>query len=321
MDELIIKPESLPDTIDDLHRFILIAPEKLKSVRAEINAINKAGLAKEVRDQKLQEGQCIGEAILWAEVKLGGMLKSSSKGTFKKGGEKSLPEGIDKKTSHKAQLLADNPEIIKEVIEEARKNDDLPSKSYALQIISQKNKTHNAIQKHKDMKLPKGEYNIILADPPWRYEYSISDSRKIENQYPTMELKDICNINISLLCAEDSVLFLWATNPKLSEALSVIESWGFIYRTNLVWVKDKIGMGYYFRQQHELLLLAVKGKPTTPLPNTRVSSVYNSPRVKHSKKPDGIHDLIETLYPNGSYLEMFARTKREGWEEWGNEIS
>jgi len=322
MNDIAKRKNYLPDTIEDLRKFILIAPEKLKSVRAEINAIKKAGLAKEVRDQKINEGQFIGEAILWAEAKLGGMLKdiplskkrsSSSKGTC------SLPKGIDKKTSHKAQLLADNQDVIKEVVSQAKKNEDIPTKTAVLKIIQEKTKSETHIKRHKKMALPKGEYNIVYADPPWQYEHAVSNSRKIENQYPTMKLEDICKLNINPMMAEDVVLFMWATNPKLEEALTVLNYWQFKYRTNVVWVKDKIGMGYYFRQQHELLLIATRGNPTTPLPKNRVSSVLNAPRMEHSSKPDIMYEIIEKLYPNANYLELFARNKRKNWTSWGNE--
>ena len=120
--------------------------------------------------------------------------------------------------------------------------------------------------------------------------------------------------------AENSILFLWATNPKLQEALEVLEAWGFEYKTNMVWVKDKIGVGYYFRGQHELLLVGIKGSMGVPEEQNRPASVLNSDRTKHSEKPQEVYTLIEKMYPNRKYLELFARNKREGWESWGNEI-
>jgi N6-adenosine-specific RNA methylase IME4 len=115
------------------------------------------------------------------------------------------------------------------------------------------------------------------------------------------------------------VLYMWATSPKLEEALQVINAWGFSYRTNAVWVKDKIGMGYYFRQQHELLLIASKGTLPTPLPSLRVSSLIHAPRLKHSQKPDIVAETLEIWYPKIPKLELFCRSPREGWGVWGNE--
>lgn len=167
---------------------------------------------------------------------------------------------------------------------------------------------------------PAPPYTLIYADPPWRYEHVRTESRAIENQYPTMALEDICALPVQDIADEDCVLFLWATNPKLAEAMDVIRAWGFTYRTNMVWVKDKIGMGYYARQQHELLLVAVKGAPGAPMPEDRQSSVIEAPRTEHSRKPDEFYTLIERLYPLSKKVELFARAPREGWAAWGNQL-
>jgi N6-adenosine-specific RNA methylase IME4 len=70
-----------------------------------------------------------------------------------------------------------------------------------------------------------------------------------------MSLEAICALPVSNIANDDSILFLWATAPKLAECMDVIKAWGFTYRTGLVWTKDKIGMGYYVRNQHEHLLI------------------------------------------------------------------
>lgn len=163
------------------------------------------------------------------------------------------------------------------------------------------------------------KYNLIYADPPWQYEHIETESRAIENQYPTMPLYDICNLPVADLCANDCVLFLWATSPKLAEAMAVLGAWGFDYRTCMVWVKDKIGMGYYARQQHELLLIAVKGSLPTPEPANRPSSVIEAPRGVHSRKPEVVYELLERMYPEVPKIELFCRTPREGWAVWGNQ--
>lgn len=166
--------------------------------------------------------------------------------------------------------------------------------------------------------MPKNEFEVILADPPWRYDFSSTESREIENQYPTMELEDICKLNVP--AAKDCILFLWATAPKLREALKVVDAWGFEYKTHAIWDKQKIGMGYYFRGQHELLLVATKGELRTPLPETRPASIFSSLRTNHSEKPDIVYEIIEKMYPNKNYLEMFARKERNNWKSWGNEL-
>jgi N6-adenosine-specific RNA methylase IME4 len=161
-------------------------------------------------------------------------------------------------------------------------------------------------------------YDVIYADPPWRYSFSKSDSRKIENQYPTMNVNEICSLNVP--AKKDCVLYLWATAPKLLEALKVMEAWGFTYKTQAVWDKRRIGMGYWFRGQHEILLVGVRGKVSPPPQALRTSSVYTFKRGKHSKKPDEIRNLIKDWFPNANRLEMFCRHPDDGWSVFGNEV-
>jgi len=168
--------------------------------------------------------------------------------------------------------------------------------------------------------LPTGKrYPVIYADPPWRYDYAETESRAIENQYPTMPLDDICALPVSDLATDDAVLFLWATSPKLTEALRVVESWGFTYRTCAVWAKPQIGMGYYFRQQHELLLVATRGSLPAPPPSARPGSVITADRTKHSAKPADFAAVIEAMYPTLPKVELFCRSPRDGWDVWGNQ--
>lgn len=167
--------------------------------------------------------------------------------------------------------------------------------------------------------VPTQRYPVIYADPPWRYEFSTED-RAIENQYPTMPVEDICAMNVAAMATDDAILFLWATSPKLPEAMSVITAWGFTYRTSAVWVKPQLGMGYYFRQQHELLLVATRGNMPAPAPADRPRSVVTSDRAAHSEKPAEFAEAIERMYPTLPKIELFCRTgTRAGWETWGNQ--
>jgi len=162
------------------------------------------------------------------------------------------------------------------------------------------------------------KYQIIYADPPWQYNFSKSDSRQIENQYPTMTCKDIMLLDIP--SGDNSVLYLWATAPKLKEALCVMEAWGFDYKTHAIWDKEIIGMGYWFRGQHELLLVGTKGLFSPPEQTKRIASVIKSRRERHSKKPNVVIDYIDEWYPDATKIEIFARNKRLGWDCWGNEV-
>ena len=162
-------------------------------------------------------------------------------------------------------------------------------------------------------------YPVIYADPPWKYDYSPTDEREIENQYPVMSLEAIKALPINKLATSDAILFLWATSPKLQESLEVVNAWGFSYRTCAVWDKQKIGMGYYFRQQHELLLVATRGDIPVPAPADRPSSVISIPYNGHSIKPEVVAEMIEAMYPEFPKIELFCRSPRDGWDVWGNQ--
>jgi len=174
--------------------------------------------------------------------------------------------------------------------------------------------------------IPAGTFDIIYADPPWKYDFSETESRKIEKKYKTLtfeEIRDYEDSNGKLikdLPKNNTVLFLWATAPKLREALEVMNEWGFEYKTHAIWDKEIIGMGYWFRGQHELLLVGVKGKVSPPEESLRVSSIIVEKRTEHSKKPEVIYELIEKWFPNQNYIELFSRKERKNWVSWGNEI-
>ena len=168
------------------------------------------------------------------------------------------------------------------------------------------------------------KYNVIYADPPWRY-----GDRKCngacEFHYNTMTLQEIKDLPVARLCEKDCVIFLWATYPMLSEALQVIEAWGFKYKSvAFVWIKQNKkspslfwGMGYWTRANAELCIIATKGSPKR---NSRsVHQVIFSPIEEHSKKPDEARERIVKLMGDVPRIELFARQKAPGWDVWGNE--
>lgn len=169
------------------------------------------------------------------------------------------------------------------------------------------------------------KYDVIYADPPWRYDFSKSDSRGV--QYETMGLNEIMSLRVP--SEDNSVLYIWTTAPKLLEALDVIDAWGFSYKTHAIWDKEKMGMGYWFRGQHELLLVATKGKFSPPQQDVRIGSVIRQKRGKHSQKPMSFRDMISKWFPDKRKLELFARGRDgffpnyeyEGWDVYGNEIN
>ena len=164
---------------------------------------------------------------------------------------------------------------------------------------------------------PEGPFELVYADPPWQLGHPDSKNAP-ENHYPCMPLDEIKALPIP--AADDAVLFLWAVNGLLPEALEVMAAWGFEYRTNLVWAKPSVGLGVWARNRHELLLIGRRGTISPPEPDQRPDSVIEAPRHRHSTKPDAVYELIETAYPHLSKLELFHRGHaRPGWTTWGNQ--
>jgi N6-adenosine-specific RNA methylase IME4 len=228
--------------------------------------------------------------------------------------------GIDKKLSARAQRLAAVPaRQFNGMLGEWRDRIGRETERVTTNLLREGDRQ----QKREDRPtrpLPVGLFRLLYADPPWRYEHVVTESRAIENQYPTMTLDDLCALTVP--AADDAVLFLWATSPKLAEAIQVIDRWGFSYRTCAVWDKERIGMGYYFRQQHELLLVAARGALTVPEPSARPASVFRAKRGQHSEKPILVYELLEAMYPaftERDRIELFSRTDRPGWSAWSNE--
>lgn len=174
--------------------------------------------------------------------------------------------------------------------------------------------------------IPRGNYGVIYADPPWEYKnWSYKGQHKgAAAQYDCMSLEDLKAMrdDVTLACAPDCVLFMWATFPMLPEAIDLMKAWGFQYKSGAAWHKKTkhgktaFGTGYIFRSAAELLLVGVSGKPKSLNRSTR--NLIEAEAREHSRKPDCTYDLIEGLYA-GPYLELFARTQRQGWTAWGNQ--
>jgi len=164
--------------------------------------------------------------------------------------------------------------------------------------------------------LPEGPFELIYADPPW--QLGNADGEKApENHYSTMALAEM--VALRPPAAVDAILYLWAVNMLLPEALQLIDAWGFRYVANLAWVKPSIGLGNWVRNRHELLLVGQRGAFSPPERDLRPDSVIEAPRRRHSQKPANVYELLERAYPAASKLELFARSARPGWTAWGNE--
>lgn len=173
--------------------------------------------------------------------------------------------------------------------------------------------------------LPEGKYRVIYADPPWSYgdERSGLDASgsAAAAHYPTMPIGEICALDIASLAADDAVLFLWATFPLLPDALQVIHSWGFKYKTAMVWDKQRANLGNYHDARAEMLIIATRGA-CTPEGKGRPSQIQSIARGAHSAKPEEFRATIDHMYPNGPRVELFRRGEAPaGWTIWGNEIA
>jgi N6-adenosine-specific RNA methylase IME4 len=177
-------------------------------------------------------------------------------------------------------------------------------------------------EKYIKVELPaEVKYRVIYADPPWKYN-DIQDSDKLGGagkHYPTMSIDDLCTLPIGDMTLPDAVLFLWTTSPLLEETFEVIKAWGFNYKTSFIWDKIRHNMGHYNSVRHELLLVCTKGSCTPDVKKLYDSVVTIEKTEKHSEKPEEFRDIIDTIYPYGKRIELFARKRTENWDVWGNE--
>lgn len=339
MKEITIAKSNLPTSIEDLSKFVLVGREKIIAVRAEIRAINKLGLAEEVRKQKLDEAQMISEAVLDAEVKIGSLTAQMPKatgGTPYKHSTTDSAVGSRNKTKYEAveeigftpkqvehfETLAKYPEIVEQAKAEARENDDIVSRTFVLEKIKQANRKADIEQQieviEKGIEKPNGLFDVIAIDPPWNYGTQFnSNGRRVANPYPEMTQDELKAIDIP--AAENCVLFLWTTHKFIWDAKELLDEWGFEYRSMLVWDKQKIGMGDLIRMQCEFCLIGLRGKPVFK-DNHNIRDIIQEPRREHSRKPEAFYTLVDELCV-GRKLDYFSREKRDGWWSFGNETN
>ena len=191
------------------------------------------------------------------------------------------------------------------------------------------------IPNHSLNEVDRKKYQIIYADPPWFYNRRnlIGKSGKrnnfawgASNHYPLMRTEEICKLPVQSIIDGNSILFLWATFPRLTDALEVINAWGFKYITvGFVWVKTTKsgeirmdGLGNYTMSNCEICLIAKKGKISRK--KTGIKQIILHQKSKHSEKPTEARDRIVKLMGDLPRVELFARQKTEGWDVWGNEV-
>jgi N6-adenosine-specific RNA methylase IME4 len=173
-----------------------------------------------------------------------------------------------------------------------------------------------------------GPYGTVLADPPWRFLHrsgKVAPEHRRLSRYGTLTAQEIAALPVADLVAAHSHCYLWVPNALLPDGLVVLAGWGFTYKTNLVWHKvrrdggsDGRGVGFYFRNVTELVLFGVRGRLRTLPPGRRQVNLLASRKREHSRKPDGLYDIVERCSP-GPFVELFARHPRPGWAAWGEE--
>jgi N6-adenosine-specific RNA methylase IME4 len=168
---------------------------------------------------------------------------------------------------------------------------------------------------------PNKKYNIIYADPPWKYKESWGNGQV---NYKTLTTEDIKNLPVKDITEDQAHLYLWVTNPFINEGLQICKSWGFEYKTLITWIKTykdgtpEMGMGYYFRGCTEHMIFGVKGKMKINNKITR-NMFYAVNSRNHSQKPSCVKDMIVNCSGDLSRIELFAREETDGWDCWGND--
>ncbi len=173
------------------------------------------------------------------------------------------------------------------------------------------------------------KFYTVLADPPWQFQNrtgKMAPEHKRLARYPTLKLDEIKGLPVGNIVQDTAHLYLWVPNALLAEGLEVMRSWGFTYKSNLIWYKvrkdngpDRRGVGFYFRNVTEIILFGVRGKNARTLqPGRSQENIIISRKREHSRKPDEQYKLIESCSP-GPYIELFARGNRKNWYCWGNQ--
>lgn len=168
-------------------------------------------------------------------------------------------------------------------------------------------------------------FDLIMADPPWKMqEWSDNGdkSKSTQSKYRLMTLAEIKAMPVLDLAAPNCLLWLWATNPMLPQAIEVVRAWGFTFKTAGTWVKTTkhgkiaFGTGYVLRCASEPFLIATRGEPKTA---KNVRSAFLGQIREHSRKPEEAYREAERLMPTANRLELFSRTNRNGWTAFGDE--
>ena len=231
-----------------------------------------------------------------------------------------IAKSLDKSTGHIAMAEVVIKKAPEEVKQKLRKGEMTINQAYKGIKTEEKRKE---IEKQKEdikngkIQLPKGKYEVIVMDVPWGYGTSYSsDGRRSANPYPEMTLEEIKNIDIP--ASDNCILWFWTTQKFLKDSFDIVKHYGFEYKGLIVWDKQKMGMGDWLRMQTEFCLMCVKGKPIWTANDVR--DIISEARREHSRKPEAFYHMVNKNCI-GRKLDYFSRTKREGWDSIGNDLS
>lgn len=310
--------------------------DDIKQIRDQAEAlrlyVRQQGMGLEMQNN-------IAEIKIRAEIRAGELIKAmkeqgelASQGGYSGQIEKTLPNystchhdrlnnpvklediGINETQSSRWQRMADVPEAVLEQHIATIKAKDRELTSASVLRLAQQHTNG------KTPELPSGKYRVIYADPPWKYGNTMPEYFSEQaDHYPLMTITELCEMPIRELALDDAVLFLWVTSPILKQAFDVIQSWGFEYKASFVWDKIKHNMGHYNSVRHEFLLICTRGS-CQPDVQKLFDSVVSVERGQHSEKPEVFREIIDTLYPEGERVELFARRHVDGWAYFGNEV-
>jgi N6-adenosine-specific RNA methylase IME4 len=291
-------------------------------------------LAQEVRTQKLAEAQDIAEAVLDAEVRIGELMREVPKAQGTRT-DIELCNNADKKFKAEVikesgftpmqvsrfETLAAHPEVVEQVKAEARESEEVVTRSAVLGRIKNEQRKE-MIQRQVEeiekgnIEKPDGLFDVIAIDPPWNYGTSFdADGRRVANPYPEMSQEQLKALEIP--AKDNCVMFLWTTQKFIWDAKELLDTWGFTYRSMIVWDKEKIGMGDLIRMQCEFCLVGIKGSPVFK-DNHSVRDIIRAPRREHSRKPEEFYKIVDSLCA-GRKLDFFSREERTGWFSYGND--
>jgi len=303
-----------------------IVDAPLNGDKPEVYMMKAAVLRRHLSDD---QRSCI--AVLWTdeEKKTAATQPRDEKGKFIAEPEPLTPQGCQRskhKKNRATQAKATKQFRVSQTkIEKARKvkkdRPDLFEKVHqgdiALSNAYKQVKGKEERQRIESTKPPEGLYQVIVIDPPWPFTSRQNDpTHEIASPYESMTIDALKSLKIP--ACEDSIIWLWTTNTFLHDAFHLLEAWGFTYRTTLTWAKNFVGLGDWLGGQTEHCLMATKG--SYKVFRRSESTLLESPRTRHSEKPDKFYDMLSDLCP-GSRIDLFARKERPGWDTWGVEVN